>query len=439
VQRQWYLNDGRWGPQQTIAPRLSFAWDPTKRGVMSVRAGVGRFYERMSNQIWDSEHQNLPGYGSTSVNIFQPVKPLFALGNSAVLPYGFPYPAGLTAGVNEHGGLLNGTASVVAADSEMPTMYLDNWFLGVQHSLGKYVVAEANYIGSRGRQMYYRWDINRFNGDLLDGRLDRILPGFAQINYAQAIDQSHYNGLALGLRVQRSDVNVGVAYTLGKAIDRSSSATVGPATQRPDAYGPDDQDEGPSDFDTRHKLAVSLNWRLPSPSSGAAKAILGGWQLAGVMIAQSGSPYSVFCGRGFVPVRNAAGAIVGNTGCDYNADGTNYDRPNVPAFGDSKSGSNDEFVNGIFSASDFPVPGLGQQGTLGRNTFTGPRYFNVDMALVKSFKASRADLQLRLEAFNAFDSVNFLNPVADLSSPQFGKSINVLPGRIIQISGRVGF
>src|SRR6185436_5448393 len=145
--------------------------------------------------------------------------------------------------------------------------------------------------------------------------------------------------------------------------------------------------------------------------------------------------YSVFCGRGFVPVRNAAGAIVGNSGCDYNADGTNYDRPNVPAFGDSKSGSNDDFVNGIFTASDFPVPGLGQNGTLGRNTFTGPRYFNVDLALVKSFRAGRSDLQLRLEAFNAFDSVNFLNPVSDLSSPQFGKSINVLPGRIFQLSG----
>ena len=44
------------------------------------------------------------------------------------------------------------------------------------------------------------------------------------------------------------------------------------------------------------------------PSGGAAKAILGGWQLAGVLLAQSGTPYTVFCGRGFVPIRNAAGA-----------------------------------------------------------------------------------------------------------------------------------
>ena len=140
-----------------------------------------------------------------------------------------------------------------------------------------------------------------------------------------------------------------------------------------------------------------------------------------------------------MPVRNAAGAIVGNTGCDYNADGTNLDRPNVPAFGDSKSGSNDDFVNGIFTAADFPVPGARPAGTLGRNTFRGPRYFNVDLALVKSFQVQGRDLQLRLEAFNAFDTVNLFNPVNNLADPLFGRSTDALPGRILQISGRIAF
>jgi hypothetical protein len=158
VQREWYLSGGVFGPQHTIAPRISFAWDPKNDGRMSVRGGFGRFYDRMSNQIWDSEHQNLPGYANASVTVLQPVKPLFALGSNSVLPYGFPFPAGLTAGVRPNGGLLNGTASVVAADSNTPTEHLDNWFLGVQHALGKYVVVEANYIGSRGSDMYYRWD-----------------------------------------------------------------------------------------------------------------------------------------------------------------------------------------------------------------------------------------------------------------------------------------
>ena len=179
--------------------------------------------------------------------------------------------------------------------------------------------------------------------------------------------------------------------------------------------------------------------RIPFQPRGVAGAILGGWQLGGVLIAQTGSPFTVFCGRGFVPVRNAAGAIVGNNGCDYNADGTNFDRPNAPSFGDSTGGSNQDFINGVFKAADFPVPALGQPGTLGRNPFYGPRYFNVDLALIKGFKISRADLQLRLESFNLFNTVNLQQPVGDLQNPAFGRSTSSLAGRIIQVSGRVQF
>jgi hypothetical protein len=163
------------------------------------------------------------------------------------------------------------------------------------------------------------------------------------------------------------------------------------------------------------------------------------------MIAQSGTPFTVFCGRSFTAVRDATGVIVGNSGCDYNADGTNNDRPNTPAFGDSKSGlSNDDFLNGIFTAADFPAPGLGQRGNLGRNTFTGPRYFNVDLALVKSFRVpwiigNGADFQVRIEAFNAFNTTNLFNPDGNLANGTFGKSTDALPGRIVQFSARVSF
>jgi hypothetical protein len=428
VQQQYWLSGGAFGPQKSLAPRVSFAWDPTKKGQMSVRGGYGRFYDRMSNQIWDGEHTNLPGYANASVNVLQPVKPLFAIGGSPILPYGFPFPAGLTAGVRPNGGLLNGTAAVVVGDQDMPVEHSDNWFLGVQRALGKYVVAEANYVGSRGGQMYYRLDINRYAGDLLDGRLDRIMPGFATVGYTQAVDKSRYNGFNLSVRVQKSDVNVGAAYTFGKGIDNSSTFS-GP--QRPDAYGPNDQDEGPTDFDVRHKLAFSLNWKLPGPSAGLGRAILGGWQVAGVLLAQTGTPFTVFCGASFT------------AGCDYNADGTNFDRPNVPAFGDDKSGSNDDFLAGLFTRADFPRPPNGQNGTLGRNTFRGPRYFNVDMALVKSIRVPglgrASDLQLRVEAFNLFNTVNLSNPISELSNPNFGKSTSALPGRIVQLAARFQF
>jgi hypothetical protein len=324
-------------------------------------------------------------------------------------------------------------------------MYLDNWFLGVQRSLKPTIAFEADYIGSRGRNAYRKQDINRFNGDLLDGRFDGVLSGFSNINYTQSTDESSFNGGTVAVRVNRSALQFGAAYTFGKATDFSSSFS---ATAPPDAYGPPSQDKGPADFDVRQKLALSANWHLPGPKDGMLKSIAGGWQLAGVLIAQGGTPFTVFCGnRAFTPVRNASGAIIGNSGCDYNADGTPAnDRPNVPTYGDSKSGlSNDDFINGIFTAADFPTPAPGVQGTLGRNTFRGPRYFNVDFVLVKGIRTpwvigtGGGDLQLRLELFNAFNTLNLSNPDNNMISSLFGKSTSAQAGRIVQFSTRFSF
>jgi Carboxypeptidase regulatory-like domain/TonB dependent receptor len=446
VERHYYLEGGRWGGgQHTFAPRASFAWDPTNDGRTSVRGGLGRSYDRMSNQIWDSEHLNLPGFAITTAFASDPVvRPVFGLGRNTSMPYDYPRPSGLTGGLNEHGGLLNGRGLVHVTDPDFKNMYLDNWFVGVQRSLGRTVAVEADYIGSRGTNAYRKFNINRFNGDMLDGRFDGILPGFADINYMESTDKSTFNGGTVAIKVNNTALKFGAAYTFGKATDRSSSFS---AAGRPDAYGSPEQDKGPADFDVRQKLALSANWILPSPAGGLARALGGGWQLAGVMLAQTGTPFSVVCNnRAFIPIRNASGAIIGNSGCDFNADNfLGNDRPNVPSFGDSKSGlSNDDFLTGIFAASDFPIPAPGQPGTLGRNTFRGPRYFNVDLLLARIIRTpwlngTDGDLQLRLETFNLFNTLNLSNPDNNMINATFGRSTSAQPGRIVQFSTRFSF
>ena len=117
----------------------------------------------------------------------------------------------------------------------------------------------------------------------------------------------------------------------------------------------------------------------------------------------------------------------------------------MPAFGSSLSGlSNDDFLNGIFTAADFPTPAPGVQGTLGRNTFRGPRYFNVDFSIGRSDqdpgrRRRTSEVQLRLETFNLFNTTNLDLPQRNLTSPQFGRSTSALPGRIVQLGGRVVF
>jgi hypothetical protein len=442
--RHYYLEGGLWGGgMHTLAPRLSFAWDPTRQAKMSVRGGLGRSYDRMSNQIWDGEYQNLPLFAALNVTVQDPIaRPVFGLGRSTTVPYDYPRPAGLTAGLNQHNGLLNGAALVHVVDSDINPMYLDNWFLGVQRSLTRNLVVEADYIGSKGRNAYRKWDINRFNGDLFDGRLDRILPGLSAINYTDSTDRSSFHGGTISAKMLGAGLSFGGAYTFGRSTDYSSTFS---AVQRPDAYGPADQDKGRSDFDVPQKVSLWSIWSIPGPSSGVARAILGGWQATGVLIAQTGTPFTVFCqGRAFAAIRDAAGNIIGNSGCDYNADGLQFDRPDVPGFGSSLSGlSNDDFLTGIFSASDFPTPAPGVAGTLGRNTFRGPGYFNVDFAVSRSIKVPRlgsgGEVQIRLDTFNLFNTTNLLQPQSNLTSAAFGRSTDALPGRIVQFGARIRF
>ena len=132
------------------------------------------------------------------------------------------------------------------------------------------------------------------------------------------------------------------------------------------------------------------------------KEALGGWQISNVTILQSGQPFTVFCSTPFIPVRDASGQLIGNAGCDYNADGVNNDVPNAPAFSGIADTSRSAYLNGVFKASDFPAPALGQEGNLGRNTYKGPGYANTDISLLKTlnipwFMKKEATLQFRAE------------------------------------------
>jgi len=159
--------------------------------------------------------------------------------------------------------------------------------------------------------------------------------------------------------------------------------------------------------------------------------VLGGWQLNSIVSAQSGLPFGVISGA-----RYPAG--------DFNADGQEGDRPNVPSFGNQFSGtpSNQSFINGVFQVEDFPVPAPGENGNLGRNTFTGPSFFTVDMSLSKDFRlpiTEESRVQFRAEIFNLFNRVNLYLPNVDLNSSSFGRSTQTFDAREIQFALKLIF
>jgi hypothetical protein len=188
---------------------------------------------------------------------------------------------------------------------------------------------------------------------------------------------------------------------------------------------------------------VLAAYNLPSPSNkGAIKAILGGWEVTGTSILQSGKPLTVFTSAPFQPITDSSGNVIGlqpGSG-DYNADGFNYDFPNVPSGMKTSGYSRSNFLNGIFTPSSFGVPTIGTEGKEKRNMFRGPGYADVDMAFIKNNQLyERLAMQVRVEAFNLFNRVNLNGVNTDLAGGSFGKSTNSYNPRIFQLGLRFTF
>jgi len=459
----WQQTDYR-----TVAPRIGIAWDPTHKGKMSIRTGVGVFYDRPAGQLIHDCCTTLPFFANISVSQQTAVKPVYGLGTLKAPPWNFPPLVGLTPGLNAQGGLIGANGQDVPSDVDsiqqpnLATQRAVNWFFGIQYALTNDWSVQANYVGSGSRHQYQNYDINRWDGNLIatGGQLTRLNPAFGALLYAQSNGNSEYEGANISVKRHfSSGLQLEAGYTIGKGLDYASS--FGRNLPIIDIYNLN-ASRGLYDFNVGQKFAASFVYELPTPKGGGAKSrLLGGWQASSVIIIQDGSPFDVSCQTPFIPVKNAAGQVTGDAGCDFNADGFNYDHPNAPSFGNFKQGNNQAFLRGLFQASDFTTPALGQNGTLGRNTFVGPGYANVDLSAFKNTKipwfwgGEGATFQFRADFFNLFNRTNLQNPnnvlpapVPDPSNPgnyvfpngtNFGQSTSSFPARNIQFGLKIIF
>jgi hypothetical protein len=154
---------------------------------------------------------------------------------------------------------------------------------------------------------------------------------------------------------------------------------------------------------------------------------LGGWQLNGIVDISSGDPFSVNSGR-----QTLANGI--NARADFSGRGANFGRVRRDDQGRIIYFTPDE-------ANLFAPPAPGTGGTAGRNMFTGPAFFDMDLALYKNFKiAEGKQLQFRGEVFNVLNHVNFALPNVNLDAPAFGRITNTRGAqRIIQFGLRFDF
>ena len=248
---------------------------------------------------------------------------------------------------------------------------------------------------------------------------------------------SRYNSFQLSANKRYANgLSFSGAYTWSHAIDNINGSTTGRQQSLGTAVGNYWAPlVGPSNFIRTNVFTASYLYDIPrwTAMKGAMNAIVNGWSVSGVVIIESGLPFSITDSRG--------GTIYGVGGS-----GSSSYAQFAQGMGPSNVSISNPTLRHYFNTNVFappPVVGNGTGfGNSPKNFMTGPGFWNTDFALVKSFPiAEPARLEFRAELFNLFNHPNFANPGSNVGSPgSFGIiSSTVSSPRIAQFALKLRF
>jgi len=406
--------------KNNFAPRVGVAWDPLGNGRLGIRASYGLFVEDHRTDPWIYPAVNQPFV--IRKLIFNPV--------SLSDPYQgqenpFPYvytPA--TARFSLPMSLLTVAARTV------PNPYVHHLSFTVEKALAGNVVVKAGYAGKLGHNLLRMNQINPARyipGQSTVANTDSrrlYMPGvFASIREVAGNSNSSYHALELLVNKRLSrGVTVTGSYTFSKYLDYYSATNLGQFPQDPFNMR---ADRAPSDEDRTHVFNSSFFYEVPTRRSQprAARAVIGGWTVSGMVSLVSGPPLHI------------------RSGVDNSLTGVGWDRPDLVGSPYRDHTSRDDLINAFFNIGAFAPNQPGRYGNFGRNVFTGPASATTNISLVKSFPISErlGKVQFRSEFFNLFNSVNFGQPVVLLNNRNFGRIQSAGDPRILQFALRYAF
>ncbi|MBM3756433.1 MAG: TonB-dependent receptor [Acidobacteria bacterium] len=301
------------------------------------------------------------------------------------------------------------------------------WNIGLQRQIAANELIAVNYVGSANTRLpiggFYNVAVGAAPGNAASRR---PFPFIMPANFDRSWGRGNYHSLQAQWRRRFSaGLSYLINYTWSKSITIGCDGFFGVegcSVQNPYNFN---NERSVSATDLPHILNSSVTYDLPFGRTGpsAARAIAGGWQLNAIMTLHSGQPFTV----------NMNGDIA-NTG---NQNG--YMRPNVIGAARLDTPSPSRW----FNTAAFAAPAAFTFGNAGRNILRGDGNVNFDLSLFRSFRiplreASR--LQIRAEAFNAFNHIRYANPVANLTNPNFGQVLGTASReRQIQLGAKIEF
>jgi Carboxypeptidase regulatory-like domain len=422
---------GLWNPNYgTIGPRIGFAYDLFGDGKTSIRGGYGISYERNFGNVTFNVIQNPPNYASVQL-----------IGGEAGVP---PLPV-----TTDNLGPFAGSGTVVPlhpsslrhVSQNIDTAQTQFVSMALERQVARNTVLALEYSGAHGIHLY---DISAFNpiggGNAYLGDdpatlgLTRVNDQYTGINTRGSNGSSHYSALNIRFQTQNlhnSGLSLTANYTWAHSTDDLSS-TFSDSTQGAsngignlgylDPRNPR-LDWGSSDFDIRHRLALTPIYEIPFFKNGTGwkRQTLGGWSLVGLFTARTGTPFSIFNSFNSINAGSGAGIVryvPPGTISSYKTGAPQQPDPTVNSFNVlTLPAWNPAPFDPVTGISDFgPYPA----NMTGRNAFRGPGAWNLDAAVSKTFAITeRVHLQFRAEGFDIFNHHNYYILASNLDAANF--------------------